>query len=215
MWLCCFCLGLTVCLLPACVPACQAEATYYGTPRVEAFQIEGSLAGVDLLPLAAAAAPPPAAQPGSGSSSGSPGLPVLAVEGPPALVDGSPVRLRVSGGLALSAVRDDSQAARRQAGLTGGQGYLFTGGQGCWDHQQQPRGAVAATASRTWCLPESTARFSARSAMAEPQRQQLPVAQQLCLQLTHTDGDAWCLLCTGLPCYALMSSVSDIVSAFC
>lgn len=46
---------------------------------------------------------------------------------PPALVDGSRVRLRVTGGLRLSAVRDEGAAARRQAGLTGEGGYLFTG----------------------------------------------------------------------------------------
>ncbi|WIA09845.1 hypothetical protein OEZ85_010059 [Tetradesmus obliquus] len=103
----------------------QAEATYYGTPRVEAFQLEGSLAGVDLLPLAAAAAPQPQAGSSSGAGSGVAGG--MGSEAPPAFVDGSPVRLRVSGAVALSAVRESSPAARRQAGLMGDDGYLFTG----------------------------------------------------------------------------------------
>jgi hypothetical protein len=102
----------------------QAEATYFGTPRVEAFQLEGSLAGVDLLPLAAAAAPHH--QPSSSGSSSSVAA-GLGSEAPPAFVDGSPVRLRVSGAVALSAVRESSPAARRQAGLMGDDGYLFTG----------------------------------------------------------------------------------------
>ncbi|KAF6250262.1 hypothetical protein COO60DRAFT_1706191, partial [Scenedesmus sp. NREL 46B-D3] len=101
----------------------QAEATYFGTPRLEAFQLEGSLAGIDLLPLAAAAAPQPQAHNGSSSSMAA----GMSSEAPPAFVDGSPVRLRVSGAVALSAVRESSPAARRQAGLTGDAGYLFTG----------------------------------------------------------------------------------------
>jgi hypothetical protein len=106
----------------------QAEATYFGTPRVEAFQLEGSLAGVDLLPLAAAAAPQPAAHSSGGSINGSGGVAAgMGSDALPAFVDGSPVRLRVSGAVALSAVREGSQAARRQAGLTGEEGYLFTG----------------------------------------------------------------------------------------
>jgi hypothetical protein len=95
---------------------------------VEAFQLEGSLAGVDLLPLAAAAAPQPQTSTGS-SSNGSSGMAVgMGSEALPAFVDGSPVRLRVSGAVALSAVREDNPAARRQAGLMGEDGYLFTGG---------------------------------------------------------------------------------------
>ena len=104
----------------------QVEATYYGTPRVEAFQMEGSLSGVDLLPLMQ---PPPGATPATTSTAAaavaSSGL--YGAEAPPALVDGSRVRLRVTGGLRLSAVRDENTAARRQAGLTGEDGYLFTG----------------------------------------------------------------------------------------
>lgn len=54
------------------------------------------------------------------------------VDAGPAMVDGSPLRMRVTGGLRLAAMRDNSEAARRQAGLaptaTGGDlGYLFTG----------------------------------------------------------------------------------------
>jgi hypothetical protein len=117
----------------------QVEATYFGTPRVEAFQLEGSLNGVDLLPLMQTApsntpSPSPsaaAAAPGSvgaASSSSSSGVGLFGGEAPPALVDGSRVRLKVTGGMRLSAVRDESVAARRAAGLTGdGEGYLFTG----------------------------------------------------------------------------------------
>jgi len=121
----------------------QAEATYYGTPRVEAFQLEGSLNGVDLLPLmqsttttqqaggipAAPGAVTTASLSTSATGSSSSSV-VFGAEAPPALVDGSRVRLRVSGGLRLSAVRDEGPAARRQAGLTGEGGYLFTGGWG-------------------------------------------------------------------------------------
>jgi hypothetical protein len=111
----------------AAVPL-QAAATYFGTPRVEAFQLEGSLAGVDLLPLAAAAAPQPPAHTSSGSFNSSSGVAAgMGSDAPPAFVDGSPVRLRVSGAVALSAVREGSPAARRQAGLSGDEGYLFTG----------------------------------------------------------------------------------------
>lgn len=105
----------------------QAEATFYGTPRVEAFQLEGSVAGVDLLPLTAAAT---ATQPAQGQTAGS--SPSSMIDPAPAMVDGSPVRLKVTGGLKLSAVRDNSDAARRQAGLAPAVaadkgGYLFTG----------------------------------------------------------------------------------------
>lgn len=116
-----------VCLL-------QVEATYFGTPRVEAFQLEGSLNGVDMLPLmqtapTAAGAPAAAtgAMPGPGVSVSSSSGSLFGPEAPPALVDGSRVRLKVTGGLRLSAVRDEGAAARRQAGLTGEGGYLFTG----------------------------------------------------------------------------------------
>jgi hypothetical protein len=90
---------------------------------VEALQLEGSLSGVDLLPLMQTA--PAAAAAGSGGVSAAG---VFGSEPPPTLVDGSRVRLKVTGGLRLSAVRDESAAARRQAGLTGEGGYLFTGG---------------------------------------------------------------------------------------
>ena len=118
----------------------QVEATYFGTPRVEAFQLEGSLNGVDLLPLMqtapshtpsptpSAAAAAPGSVGGASSSSSSSGVGLFGGEAPPALVDGSRVRLKVTGGMRLSAVRDESVAARRAAGLTGdGEGYLFTG----------------------------------------------------------------------------------------
>eukprot|EP00775_Hariotina_reticulata_P008364 gene8364-8548_t len=111
----------------------QAEATCWGTPRVESFQLEGSVAAVDLLQLAAAA--PSAASPGGADSPDRGSLMTAAAAGtsgnvqpPPAFVDGSPLRLRGSGGIRLSAVREEHPAARRQAGLPSDQaGYLFTG----------------------------------------------------------------------------------------
>jgi hypothetical protein len=118
--------------LAACMA--QAEATCWGTPRVESFQLEGSVAAVDLLQLAAAA--PSAAAAAAPSSADSPALLTAgstaggSLQPPPAFVDGAPLRLRVSGGVRLSAVREENAAARRQAGLTADQaGYLFTGAQ--------------------------------------------------------------------------------------
>jgi hypothetical protein len=77
-------------------------------------------------PTAAPAAAGSSAATAAGGQSHSSGA-LLGAEAPPALVDGSRVRLKVTGGLRLSAVRDESAAARRQAGLTGEGGYLFTG----------------------------------------------------------------------------------------
>ncbi|KAF8055821.1 TIC236 [Scenedesmus sp. PABB004] len=108
----------------------QAEATYYGLPRVEGFSLEGRCSGVDLMHLA-----PPSAthhHHRRRAAPGAPGAPPPPLGGggdsaPPALVDGSPVRLRMAGALKLSGTRDDAPAARRQAGLAGDGGYLFTG----------------------------------------------------------------------------------------
>lgn len=91
------------------------------------------MAAVDLLQLAAAA--PSAASPGGADSLAGSLMTAAAastagsLQPPPAFVDGSPLRLRVSGGIRLSAVREEHPAARRQAGLASDQaGYLFTGG---------------------------------------------------------------------------------------
>ena len=116
----------------------QAEATYYGTPRVERFELEGRLSGVDLAPLAAAAtAPGPA---GEGAAAGTTaGSTSTAAGGGGGLVQleqllgsGAPLKVKLSGRGRLAAGRNESEARRRQqlGRPSAGQlddNYLFTG----------------------------------------------------------------------------------------
>lgn len=96
----------------------QAQATHWGAPRIEGFSLEGSLDGVDLMPLADAAGATGSAPGGSGGAAA-----------PRTLLDGSPLRLRLSGSARASARRDDAVSARRVAGLSGAEdGSLFSGG---------------------------------------------------------------------------------------
>jgi hypothetical protein len=141
--------------VPCCCNCEQAEATYWGTPRVEAFQLDGSLAALDLLPLLAPtpAPPAPSSMPGrlttsamAGSGSGSSSGGVGGGSGGLLPAGAAPKRLRASGQLVARGTRDTSLAARRQqAVLTSPEsGFLFTGewgavgggGRACWRAHQ-------------------------------------------------------------------------------
>lgn len=91
----------------------QADATLWGTPRVESFSLEGALAGVDVMPLLGSQA-------------------VDAGGGPltDRMAGGQAVRAKLSGKVQVSAQRNEAAEARKRHGLVpagAGGGYLFTG----------------------------------------------------------------------------------------
>lgn len=91
----------------------QTEATYWGSPTVEGFDLEASLTAVDLVPLMSS---PPDGQ----------------VERLTTTVDGAPVKMKLTGVTRMSARRNSSgQQKRQQLGTTKTQvedeAFLFTG----------------------------------------------------------------------------------------